>query len=60
MAQLEDDCVSEEAYYLVYPKSHAKIERVNLFRTWLMEMLGEHKQAAPRTPARTASTGKAA
>ncbi len=60
VAPLEDHCVSEEAYYLVYPKSHAKIERVNLFRTWLMEMLGEHKQAAPRTPARTASTGKAA
>ena len=59
VAPLEHYCVSEEAYYLVYPKSHAKIERVNLFRTWLMEMLGEHKQAAA-TPVRAASTGKAA
>jgi LysR family transcriptional regulator, glycine cleavage system transcriptional activator len=58
VAPLADYCVSEEAYYLVYPKSHSKIERVMLFRTWLMEMLGEQQPRPSKQP--ISSIGKAA
>jgi LysR family glycine cleavage system transcriptional activator len=46
MAPLKQYCISVEGYYLVYPKSHAKIERLSVFRSWLAEMLDE-KQALP-------------
>jgi len=55
VAPLGAHCISEEAYYLVYPKSHAKIERVNVFRAWLLEMLREQQSASSR-----ATPGKAA
>lgn len=58
VAPLANYCVSEEAYYLVYPKSHAKIERVMLFRSWLIEMLHEQRARARMEP--IASIGKAA
>jgi LysR family glycine cleavage system transcriptional activator len=58
VAPLANYCVSEEAYYLVYPKSHAKIERVMLFRSWLIEMLYEQRETPRMEP--VASIGKAA
>jgi LysR family glycine cleavage system transcriptional activator len=59
VAPLKQYCISEEAYYLVYPKSHAKIERVSLFRSWLMDMLKEQKQELPEAGS-ASSGGKAA
>jgi LysR family glycine cleavage system transcriptional activator len=49
VAPLKQHCISVEGYYLVYPKSHAKVERVNLFRAWLIDMLAEHRQELPTT-----------
>jgi LysR family transcriptional regulator, glycine cleavage system transcriptional activator len=59
VAPLKQHCISKEAYYLAYPKSHAKIERVSLFRSWLMNMLKEQKPELA-APSRVAAAGKAA
>jgi LysR family glycine cleavage system transcriptional activator len=50
VAPLKQHCISVEGYYLVYPKSHAKIERVRLFRSWLAEMLEEKPTSLPSLP----------
>ena len=57
VAPLKQYCVSVEGYYLVYPKSHAKVERVRLFRSWLAEMLDEK---APSFPASAAALSTSA
>jgi hypothetical protein len=51
VAPLKQHCISVEGYYLVYPKSHAKIERVRLFRSWLAGMLEEKPASLPSLPA---------
>jgi LysR family glycine cleavage system transcriptional activator len=51
VAPLKQYCISVEGYYLVYPKSHAKIERVRLFRSWLVEMLAEEPGFLPTVQA---------
>jgi LysR family glycine cleavage system transcriptional activator len=50
VAPLKQYCISVEGYYLVYPKSHAKVERVRLFRSWLAEMLEESSVSSPSAP----------
>jgi LysR family glycine cleavage system transcriptional activator len=48
VAPLEQHSISVEGYYLVYPKNHGEIERVKVFRTWLMDELrdDERRQVA--------------
>jgi LysR family glycine cleavage system transcriptional activator len=58
VAPLKQYCISVEGYYLVYPKSHAKIERVSLFRSWLGEML-EERQELPLPSPMANSSGEA-
>ena len=56
VAPLEQHCISVEGYYLVYPKSHARIGRVALFRAWLIEML--QRDQPPPSGGRASPTAK--
>jgi LysR family transcriptional regulator, glycine cleavage system transcriptional activator len=38
---------SEEAYYLVYPRCNEKLDRVQIFQSWLIEALVEKRRLRP-------------
>jgi LysR family transcriptional regulator, glycine cleavage system transcriptional activator len=44
VAPLEQHSISVEGYYLVYPKTHGEIERVKLFRSWLLEAVRDEER----------------
>lgn len=47
IAPLQQYSISVEGYYLVYPKSHGEIERMKIFRSWLLGVLREERQKKP-------------
>lgn len=57
LAPLGLEGLDNEAYYLVYPKANAELERVRLFRSWIFATLAKDKPSLYPGPRTSKSNG---